>query len=161
MENMLVNLELLIKCLAKKEKALAQIVAITENQGFLLESNIARNELYPFFMQMNEEKSNFIKLVMEYDQVFENVFRETGPALDAEPTKYGAEVQEMQRLIRIIMDLDVQIRVKEDENSKILTQIYDSIKPAAKTTKPAIDSGEYGSAKTIEAYKNQDKRNSG
>ena len=157
MDSIDVELKVLIECLKKKEKALSQIAAITENQGFVLASNLPHEELYPFFMQMNVEKNDFIQLVIQCDEVFENVLKKIGPTLDAETSKYGDEVRIMQDLIRVVMDLDVQIRVGEDKNSTILTEALGRIEIPVKEKPEQLDSGEYGSTKAIEAYKNQSK----
>ena len=153
MEFIDVELKVLIECLKKKEKALCQIVNITENQGFVLESEASHDEKYAFFMQMNKEKQDAINIVLQCDDVFENVLQKIGPVLDANPSMYGTQVKTLQDMIRIVMDLDVRIRVGEDKNNKILAEALDKVQA---TEKPeAIDGGEYGSHKIIEAYKNQ------
>lgn len=154
MDSIEIELKVLIECLKKKGGALLQIAAITENQGDLLESGLTHEEIYSFFMQMNAEKNEFIKLVIQCDEVFENVLQKIGPTLDSDPTKYTEQVRTLQDLIRAVMDLDVQIRVREDSNSKVLVKALDKIK--AERPDP-IDSGEYGSNKAIEAYKSQSK----
>ena len=156
MDSIDVELKVLIECLKKKEKALAQIAAITENQGFVLNSELPHDEIYSFFMQMNTEKNDFIQLVMQCDEVFENVLQKIGPTLDSDTTKYGEQVRALQDLIRIIMDLDVQIRVGEENNYQVLTEALADIQKTSE--KPEnIGSGEYGNAKAIEAYKSQSK----
>jgi len=157
MDSIEVELKVLIECLIKKEKALMQIGNITENQGFVLTSELTHDEVYSFFMQMNGEKQSFIQRVLQCDQVFENVFRNVGPILDANPTQYGEQVQAMQDLIRSVMDLDVQIRLGEQENSKILNISLETIQE--RLMKPeVIDGGDFGSNKMIDAYKNQSGR---
>ena len=154
MDSIDIELRVLIECLKKKEKALSQISAITENQGFVLTSELTHDEIYSYFMQMNEGKQEFIQVVMQCDEVFENVLNKIGPTLDADTSKYGEQVQALQDLIRVVMDLDVQIRVLEDNNYQILSQALDKI---AENKPEVINSGEYGSNKAIEAYKSQTK----
>jgi len=120
METIIVELQVLIECLKKKETALQQIVNITENQGFILTSDMSHEERYPIFMQMNDERQTLIDLVVQCDQVFESVLQKVGPALDADTTQYGDEVQAMQDTIRRIMDLDVKIRLEEQKNHQVL-----------------------------------------
>ena len=150
-----IELKVLIECLKKKEKALSQIAAITENQGFVLTSGLTHDEIYSFFMQMNTEKQTFIQTVLQCDEVFENVLQKIGPTMDAEPKMYTEQIQTLQDLIRVVMDLDVQIRVLEDTNSQILTEELDNIQAPEKPE--AIGAGEYGNKQTIEAYKSQSK----
>ena len=162
MDSIEVELKVLVECLKKKERALAQIASITENQGLVLTSELSHEEIYSFFMQMNVEKQDFIQLVMQCDQVFESVFVKVGPVLDANPSKFGEQVKAMQDLIRLVMDLDVQIRVGEENNSNVLSQALVNVKAnlaGPPSDKPeSIDGGEYGSHKVIEAYKSQSKR---
>ena len=155
MDSIEVELKVLIECLKKKERALSQIAAITENQGFVLSSELTHDEIYSFFMQMNVEKNEFIQLVMQCDEVFANVLQKVGPTLDEDPSKYGEQVRTLQDFIRMVMDLDVQIRLGEDNNSQILTEALSNIQAPEKPD--AIDSGEYGNTKAIEAYKSQSK----
>ena len=157
MDSIEVELKVLIECLKKKAAALSQIAAITENQGFVLTSTLTHEEIYSFFMQMNEEKNGFIKRVIECDEVFANVLQKVGPTLDSDPTKYGEQVHTLQDLIRTVMDLDVQIRVSEDNNYQILNDALTEIQENAPDKQEPIGSGEYGSNKAIEAYKVQSK----
>ena len=159
MESIEVELKVLIECLKKKEHTLIQIANITENQGFVLGSGAEHDEVYTFFMQMNEEKQVFINNVLQYDQVFENVLKKIGPTLDEDPSKYKEQVKTLQDLIRSVMDWDVKIRVLEESNNKTLVEALPKVKARAdseKEEKPeSIKSGEYGSKKVIKAYKTQ------
>ena len=159
MDSIEVELKVLTECLKKKEQALKQIASITENQGFVLTSGLTHDEVYSFFMQMNAEKQDSIQRVLQCDQVFENVLQKIGPVLDENPNMYVEQVHTLQDLIRAVMDLDVQIRVGEEENSKVLTAALTRIQSGEGTDKPEhIGSGEYGSNKIINAYKNQSRR---
>ena len=160
MDSIEVELKVLIECLKKKEKALSQIASITENQGFVLGSGLSHDEVYSFFMQMNVEKQEFIQRVLQCDQVFENVFQNVGPVLDENPDSFTEQVRIMQELIRSVMDLDVQIRVTEDENSAILNSALAEVQ--ARVAKPdSISGGEYGNNKMLDAYKSQSRHRKG
>ena len=159
MESIDVELKVLIECLRRKEQVLIQIASITENQGFVLGSGAEHDEVYTFFMQMNEEKQVFINNVMQYDQVFENVLKKIGATLDEDPSKYKEQVKTLQDLIRSVMDWDVKIRVLEKGNNDILLEALPKVKArvaSEKEEKPeSIKSGEYGSKKAIKAYRTQ------
>ncbi|MCL1988246.1 MAG: hypothetical protein FWG64_09795 [Firmicutes bacterium] len=152
-----VELKVLIECLKKKETALQQIADITENQGFVIESELSHQERYSFFMQMNHEKQESIDRVKDCDEVFENVFQKVGPILDENPTKYGSQVEDMQTLIRSVMDLDIHIRLGEDVNSKKLTKALEDVKIKLTEKPEPIGAGEYGNNKIISAYKSNSK----
>ncbi|MCL2016094.1 MAG: hypothetical protein FWG68_07620 [Defluviitaleaceae bacterium] len=152
-----IELKVLIECLKKKEVALQQIADITENQGFVIDSELSHQDRYSFFMQMNHEKQESIDRVKDCDEVFANVFQKVGPILDDNPTKYGKQVTTMQNLIRVVMDLDINIRLGEDANSKKLTKALNEVKIKLKEKPEPIGSGEYGSNKIISAYKSNAK----
>ena len=155
MDTIEVELKVLIECLKKKEKALSQIADITENQGFVLASGLSHDEIYSFFMQMNAEKQDSIQRVKQCDEVFENVFQKVGPVLDENPTLFTEQVRALQDLIRVVMDLDIRIRVGEDENSQVLHEALSKIHIPTPEKPEAIGGGEYGSTKVINAYKSQ------
>ena len=159
-DSVFISLKVLIECLKKKKEALKRIVDITENQGCLLNSELAHEEVYSFFMQMNGEKQEFIQKVLQCDNVFENMFQKVGSILDDNPSKYGEQVRILQNMIREVMDLDAQIRVSEDNNSQILTQTMGKIKALPLDKSNVIGTRGYGSHKIIEAYKNQAQRRS-
>ena len=153
-----VELKVLIECLKKKEKALSQIVSITENQGFVLASGLAHEEIYSFFMQMNSEKQDSIQVVKQCDEVFENVLQKVGPILDENPSQFTEQVRSMQDLIRAVMDLDIRIRVGEDENSQVLHEALSKIHIPSPEKPAPIGGGEYGNSKVIKAYKSQSRK---
>jgi len=160
MDSIEVELKVLIECLKKKEQALSQIASITENQGFVLGSGLTHDEVYSFFMQMNVEKQDSIQRVLQCDQVFENVFAKVGPVLDENPDMFGEQVRVMQGLIRSVMDIDVQIRLAENENTEILNKALTDVQ--ASLNKPdAISGGEYGNSKMLDAYKSQSRHRNG
>jgi SMC interacting uncharacterized protein involved in chromosome segregation len=113
------QLNILADGLNKKEQALREIVNITENQGTVIESGLTADETRAFLTQMNREKQQLIKTVIQCDNMFEAVLKEAGPALDAAPDAYKPQVAELQKRIRRVMDLDVKIRVYEEKNNAL------------------------------------------
>jgi hypothetical protein len=113
------QLNILADGLNKKEQALSEIVNITENQGTVIESGLSAEETRAFLTQMNREKQQLIKTVLQCDSMFETVLKEAGPALDAAPDAYKPQVAELQKRIRRVMDLDVRIRVYEEKNNAL------------------------------------------
>jgi hypothetical protein len=113
------QLNILADGLNKKEQALSEIVNITENQGTVIESGLTEDETRAFLTQMNREKQQLIKTVIQCDNMFEAVLKEAGPALDAAPDAYKPQVSELQKRIRRVMDLDVKIRVYEEKNNAL------------------------------------------
>jgi len=151
METIAVELKVLIECLKKKETALQQIVNITENQGFILTSDMPHEERYPIFMQMNDERQALIDLVLQCDQVFESVLQKVGPALDADTSKYSEEVQAMQDTIRRIIDLDVRIRLEEQNNHQVLVKALPKgvVPPGLPGQEVALQEGTHSGKPTV------------
>jgi hypothetical protein len=125
------KLSVLSDGMGKKERALAEIVNITENQGTVLASGLSVDEIRNFIVAMNREKQIHIQTIHACDDMFEDILKEIGPELDAHPHMYGLQVQDLQQRIRRVMDLDVKIRVQEDENNKKMADITN---PAAGET---------------------------
>ena len=117
------KLEVLLDGLKRKQNALNEIVNITTNQQVVIKSRLSHAEIMTFILEMNVGKQDFIKTVKDCDDMFERLLQEVGPALDAEADMYKPQVAELQKYIRQVMDLDVKIRVLEEENNTLLDEI--------------------------------------
>ena len=117
MDNVEAELDILIDGMLKKERALNEILSITENQNTVIESELTKDEIAAFIVNMNREKQIHIQTVIGCDNLFERILKESGPALDASPDLYKPQIAKLQSLIKTVMDLDVSIRVKEEKNS--------------------------------------------
>lgn len=113
-----IKLGILMDCIKKKEQALVEILSITENQGTVLQSDLTGDEIRAFMVQMNREKQIYIQTVLQSDTMFENMLKEIGPKLDANPRLYKQRIAELQSMIRRVMDMDVKIRVQEGQNNQ-------------------------------------------
>ncbi len=131
MDWLLTRLNILADGLEKKEQALREIVNITENQNTVLLSELTDVEANAFIVQMNKEKQQFIKQVIQCDNVFESILKEAGPALDAAQDSYKPQVEELQKRIRRVMDLDVKIRVYEEKNNALMKAKQDARIPSS------------------------------
>lgn len=127
------QLNLLCDCLQKKEKALTEVLNITENQHTVLNSGMAADEAKSFFVQMNREKQVFIETILQCDNFFEGILKEIGPTLDVNPALYKTSILELQGLIKKVMDIDVKIRVCEDKNRVFVDKPTPVPRPARPT----------------------------
>ena len=116
------KLTILSDCLHKKEAALTAITNITKNQGDMLSGGLPEEESAGLFYDMNREKQEHIETVLQCDAMFESVLKEIGPTLDADPKKYAGQIKAMQDDIRRVVDLDVNIRVKEERNNDAMAK---------------------------------------
>jgi len=122
MDKMITELNIMIDGLKKKAAALAEILNITENQQTVIHSDLPFDEIRTIIFQMNEGKQDAIKIVRSCDDMFEAMLKDIGQDLEARQDMYKPQVKKMQEGIRKVMDLDVKIRVGEEENNRLLDE---------------------------------------
>ena len=158
MNQMTIELGIMLDGLKKKEKALKEILAITENQQTVIKSAIAFDEVRRLVFEMNQGKQDAITIVKDCDNMFESMLKQIGKELEETQSQYADQVKVMQSHIRRIMDLDVKIRATEEENNKLLDARRDEEAPASNQAagssklKPKVTMPT-NSAQVIEAYK--------
>ena len=161
MDTLLTQLNIMLDGLKKKEKALQELLGITENQQTVLKSELPLEEVRTIIFPMNQGKQDAIIIVKECDNMFEAMLKEMGAELDKKQHMYKPQVQEMQGHIRNIMDLDVKVRVAEEENNRTLDERRNSELPVvhglnAKPTPIIADSN-----RVIKAYEQGSKNYKG
>jgi hypothetical protein len=138
-----------------KEKALLDILAITENQHTVVESVLPLSEIRSLVFDMNAEKQSAINTVIRCDDMFEAMLKEHGQELERRQSEFTEQVGQIQVLIRRVMDLDVKIRVIEEENNKRLDARRElEIPSAAFKQKSTIPTSH---KKVVQAYENSSK----
>ena len=158
MSQLSTELGIMLDGLKRKEKALGEILAITENQQTVIKSSVPLDEVRKLVFEMNQGKQEAIKIVKDCDNMFEAMLKRIGKELEETQSLYAERVKIMQTHIRRIMDLDVKIRATEEENNKLLDERRSE--EAAAPSAPA-QSGKLkpkvtmptNSAQVIEAYK--------
>lgn len=122
MDPMITHLNIMLDGLKRKEKALSEILNITENQQTVIRSELPLDGVRELFLEMNEGKQEAIQVVKDCDNMFEAMLKEMGQDLEARQDMFQPQVKEMQEHIRRVMDLDVKIRVTEEENNRYLDE---------------------------------------
>lgn|GEM_PF-564012 len=122
MDKMVTELNIMIDGLKKKANALAEILNITENQRTVIESELSFEEIRDIIFQMNEGKQAAIQIVRTCDDMFEAMLKDIGQDLESRQDMYKPQVRKMQEGIRKVMDLDVKIRIGEEENNRLLDE---------------------------------------
>ena len=157
MSQMATELGIMLDGLKRKEKALGEILAITENQQTVIQSAVPFDEARRLVFEMNQGKQDAITIVKDCDNMFESMLKRIGKELEETQHHYADRVKIMQSHIRRIMDLDVKIRATEDENNKLLDARREEEAPAQNQSsgsklKPKVTMPT-NSAQIIEAYK--------
>ena len=149
---MLTYLNVMLEGLKKKATALAEILAVSENQQTVIKSELPLEGVREMVFSMNDEKQANIQIVKDCDDMFENMLKEIGPELEAQQDLYKPQVKVLQQHIRQVMDLDIKIRVAEEENNRLLDERRSAELPqSAHGLKPKV-SMPTDSAKVIRAY---------
>lgn len=153
---MLTSLNIMLTGLKKKEQALLEILAISENQKTVIESELPLDESRELVFQMNSGKQAAIQIVKDCDNMFEAMLKEMGQELEREQDNYKPQVKVMQEHIKRIMDIDVKIRVTEQENNRLLDGKRELFAPPNIGLKPRM-SVMKDTKTVIDAYKESSK----
>jgi hypothetical protein len=108
--------------LKKKSQALTEVLSISENQRTVIESELPLEGVREMILSMNDEKQAAIQTVKDCDDMFEKMLKDIGQELEAQQDKYKPQVKVLQEHIRRVMDLDVKIRVAEEENNRLIDE---------------------------------------
>ncbi|MCL2386217.1 MAG: hypothetical protein FWC89_01590 [Defluviitaleaceae bacterium] len=161
-DTMATHLNIMLDGLKKKANALTEVLSITENQRTVIESELPLDGVRSMIFGMNEEKQAAIQIVKDCDDMFEKMLKDIGAELDAKQDMYKPQVQVLQEHIRRVMDLDVKIRVAEEENNRLLDERRSTEIPTSPTSglKPKVTMPT-DSAKIIRAYEQGSKNYKG
>lgn len=151
-DNMLTQLNIMLEGLKKKATALTDILSISENQRTVIDSELPLEGVRQMIFGMNEEKQSSIRVVKDCDDMFERMLKDIGAELDAQQENYKPQVKLLQEHIRMVMDLDVRIRVTEEENNNRLDERRATEIPISGGIKPKV-AMPMDSAKVLNAYK--------
>src|SRR5215469_1108550 len=110
MDAMIAQLGLIDDGLLKKEKALHEVLNISENQQTVLRSNLDVDMARRMVFDMNEAKQEAIKIVIACDDMFEDMLKVIGEELAQTQHLYKPQVQSMQEKISRVIALDAKIR---------------------------------------------------
>jgi len=165
MDEMVTHLNIMLDGLKKKEQALADILAISENQRTVIESELPMEESRTLVFEMNDGKQAAIQIVKDCDNMFEAMLKEMGAELEAKQDMYKPQVKVLQEHIRRVMDLDIKIRVTEEENNRLLDIKREApptppTAPVQQGLKPKV-SIQANTASVINAYKEGSKNYKG
>ena len=130
MSEVSINVTLLLDTLKKKEQLLSEIEKYTMEQAKLL----AQPELdLRAFNNLMSNKQVRIELLNKIDDGFKVTFDRVKHVLTAQPDLYREAIIEMKRLIQVVNDLGINIRVQEQRNKQNFEAKSKNVKGEVKT----------------------------
>lgn len=125
-------IDIMIQSLQKKIQVLEEIKRQNILQKSLLEDDKSEvNE----FDQTVEAKSALIEQMNQLDSGFEKLFDRVREELTAHPSVHAEKIKTMQRLIRQVTDLSMEIQAQESRNKDLMMRKFQFVKQRAKVVR--------------------------
>ena len=99
--------------LVKKNKLLSQIIALTKEQGVLLGETEFDDEV---FDKLIAKKSILISEINKLDEGFDLTYKRIADKVKENPAFYKEPIEELQNLIRTLVDKGVEVETAERRN---------------------------------------------
>ena len=117
------KIKILTDIVIEKNKYLTASINITHNQKILLktpDSDVQSDvQIAEIFAQMNQEKKIALEKILENDQIFTNMF-ESLENFEENAKIHANVLRTLQQHIQETIDLDMQIRLAEEDNLALL-----------------------------------------
>ena len=121
MSDFTTKIKILTDIVTEKSKSLTTLLNITQNQRTLL--TVDEQDIQPqaleIFTQMTLEKKALIEKIVEKDQVFNTIFGELQD-FEENAKLHTDAVRDLQQHVKQVTDLDMQVRLAEEENMAIM-----------------------------------------
>ena len=99
--------------LVKKDKLLSEIIALTKEQGVLLGETEFDDEV---FDKLIAKKSILISEINKLDEGFDLTYKRIADKVKENPAFYKEPIEELQNLIRTLVDKGVEVETAERRN---------------------------------------------
>jgi hypothetical protein len=149
MSEVAATIKVLSDITVKKEAALTRILAVCENQQTVF-SSPPSPERAEFMAGLGKEKQRLIDIVIEYDGVFQSIFKTIAERLEDESAANMPAIGALQARIRAVSRLDAKIRAREEATRAFAAAV--SGKATAGSRRTAVPIG-----KVAEIYKKHGK----
>lgn len=107
--------------LERKQKYLAEILKLTNEQSVIATAEKFDEEQ---FSELVEKKDVLIDNLNEIDKGFSSVYDRVRIEIQRDPVAYRDELLAIQNLIRICVDLGMQIEAVEERNRVVMEQVF-------------------------------------
>lgn len=106
-------LEFMKDSLVKKDKILSELIALTKEQGVLLSEAELDDE---GFNRLIVKKSSLIGEINKLDEGFDLIYKRIADKVKENPAFYKEPIEELQNLIRTLVDKGVEVETAERRN---------------------------------------------
>ena len=107
--------------LERKQRYLAEILKLTNEQSVIATAEKFDEEQ---FSELVEKKDVLIDNLNEIDKGFSSVYDRVRIEIQRDPVVYRDELLAIQNLIRICVDLGMQIEAVEERNRAVMEQVF-------------------------------------
>ena len=107
--------------LERKQRYLAEILKLTNEQSVIATAEKFDEEQ---FLELVEKKDVLIDNLNEIDKGFSSVYDRVRIEIQRDPVVYRDELLAIQNLIRICVDLGMQIEAVEERNRAVMEQVF-------------------------------------
>ncbi|WP_347996125.1 hypothetical protein [uncultured Eubacterium sp.] len=107
--------------LERKQRYLAEILKLTNEQSVIATAEKFDEEQ---FSELVEKKDVLIDNLNEIDKGFSSVYDRVRIEIQRDPVAYRDELLAIQNLIRICVDLGMQIEAVEERNRAVMEQVF-------------------------------------
>lgn len=117
--------DVLLQSLKKKDEVLREVYQLElEYERLFKQAKPDMEELD----NLQNAKENYIQRLNELEQGFEQVYQRVREEIQQDKYRYQAEIQEMQRYIKSVTDLMVQVRAQEERNRQYVEAFFRTTK---------------------------------
>lgn len=125
-------LELLIRSLKKKLLLLNRITVLNQDQREILQDQNAE----PDALDINvRDKDDLVHQIVALDAGFNEVYAHIKELMERDHSAYEAQLDEMRKLIRVIMTKDASVRADEQRNYQLAQQKFADVKKQVREVK--------------------------
>lgn len=121
--------DIMIQSLKKKEQVLQAIISENIKQREILEDTEGDADAFDATV---ETKAKHIDQIDQLDSGFQKLFDRVKAEIDSNKDSYSDKIKEIQKYIRSVTDLSVEIQTQEARNKDLMIEKFSEIKSQAR-----------------------------
>lgn len=125
-------LDVLIQSLRKKLVLLNRISILNQDQREILQDEQAAPDAFDINVR---DKGDLVEQIVALDAGFDEVYAHIKDLMERDHSAYEAQLDEMRKLIRRVMEKDASVRADEQRNYKLAQQKFADVKKQVREIK--------------------------